>query len=183
LFAPQVNYAAYAFRSIESEVTPNYFAYGLGLTGGYSAAQIFDVAAQVFYYPSKLGRAQPFKEDAALFSYGAEIALRISASVYIGVRGGTYVYNLMTPNRAEEVAGRWTGPGGGLAVGAILPSKRDRSVQISLEAETAVVNRIDDLAPDDSPTRKLDLIKFRVSYVYNGINQLPMFDTFVGNLF
>jgi hypothetical protein len=185
LFSPQVNYTSMSFRPLNAEDTPNYLAYGLGISGGYSAAQVLDLAVQGFYYPSKAGSPKPFEEDVSLYSVGGEIALRVAKTFYIGIRGGNYTYHFLRGNHDDQVLGRWIGPGGGIAVGGIVPqrNKGDRSIQLSLEMETSVLNRVDHDKPADSPTRKLDLIKFCISYVYNGINKLPMFDTFVGELF
>ncbi len=169
LLIPAVRWQSYAFRPLAAEATPNYYGYGAGLTFGYSFNQVVDTAIFTSYSPGTLKQAKFLEEDAVLISYGGEVALRLFQTVYVAVRAGEFTYRLLTPTRADEVQGRWRGPGVGFSLGAQRLFAKHSGFQASVDVTYATMSRADAAADEK---RKIDAFSLTLAYVFNANDNL-----------
>jgi hypothetical protein len=177
---------SFSFAAVDEEPTPNYYGFGFGIDAGYSISQIVDIAAYANYTPGRYKNAEILEEDAVLFGYGGELAVRIASAVYVGVHGGVYQYNLIHQRNDDEVRGSWAGTGGGLAVGAFFPINKSNYWQVALDFARINVSPVNDLAKSyvaatataanndggaasaNFKDRQIDSIAVQLTYLFNG---------------
>ncbi len=178
--SPAMKWGSFAARPEGSEPTPNYYGYGGSFAFGYSAKQVFDLGAYGQYLPGSLREANPSEVDATLISYGGEIAFRIAESVYLGFRGGSSTYHLLDsdPERADELKGKWSGPSGGMAIGAVSKTAKNSFFQTSLEFMQHVVANSDD---SSLGKRRFDSFALSVQYVFNSEKSYLIENSILGN--
>ncbi len=163
---PSLKWGTFAARPEGEEPTPNYYGYGGSFSFGYSARQVFDLGAYGQYLPGSRKEANPSDVDASLISYGGELAFRIAESIYLGFRGGPSNYQLLNPDpeRSDELAGKWSGASGGMAIGAVSRVTKTSFFQTSVEFMQHVVANSDDPALGK---RRFDSFALSVQYVFN----------------
>lgn len=168
LVSAAAKWGSFAARPLDSEPTPNYYGLGLGMNFGYSFSQVFDVTFFSHYLPAHLEASKLGAEGAHMFSYGGEIGLRFSQSVFLAIRAGSGRYKLIQEQQSddlEEVAGSWQGPAGGFSVGAVHPLDKENFFQTSLDVLHAITVDNDNLVDGK---RRFDLFTISVSYVFIG---------------
>jgi hypothetical protein len=163
------NWCNFVFEPKLREPTPNYYGYGARISAGYSIDQMVDLALYGQYSPGRLNSASTTETSAAVYDYGGEIGVRVFDVLYIGAHGGTWNYRLLRRSSEEEVGGAWSGPGGGLSFGMILPVNKEVKWQATLDLGQAVVTKTNKAADDvDLKSRNLSRASVTVSLVYNG---------------
>lgn len=171
--SPSLAWASLASRPLASEATPNYYGYKVATSFGYSLSQVLDLGAFYSYLPAQLNAAKLGGRDILLTSYGGEMALRLGESVYIGLRGGLASYELRTRKHLDEVGGQWTGPAGGIALGAVKKLTKQSFIQTSLELMHTITQRRKNDDQDEALTgeeprrRRFDSLAISVAYVFN----------------
>ena len=163
--APEASWSSFSFEPTHGEVTPNYYGIGLGLSAGYSVSQAFDLGIYGQDLPGRLHAAQFGKGDATLVSYGGELAWRFADTVYFGLHGGLTQYDLKTQTDPTELPGRWSGPSGGLALGAVTRLSKSQFIQATFELTEAVVA---DASNQGLGKRKLDQFAFGLTWAFIG---------------
>lgn len=168
--APEIKWGSFSARPEAGEATPNYYGYGGGLHLGFSAKQVFDMGAYGTYMPGTKGAAEFGAGDATFVTYGGELALRMSQAVYFGLHGGVATYDLKNRTRPEELPGTWSGPSGGLAIGAIHALSKQSFIQTTVDFTHAVVKSDDAAAAQGLTTaakRRFDAFTLSIGYVFN----------------
>jgi hypothetical protein len=131
--------AQFAAKPQSDEPTPNYYGFGLRLSGGYSVRQVFDMGLYGSGLPARRGSPGVSRPDATLIHGGAEFGLRIAKSLLISFYGGPSQYHLERPSDklppGTEVTAGLKGYGGGVAVGAIVPFSKENFLQVTLDFE------------------------------------------------
>ena len=179
LLAPGVSWNNFVFEPVAHENTPNYYGYGGHLSLGYSVMQVLDFAAYGEYVPGQLNAAELGKEGARIYSYGGELAFRIGQALYIGGRGGSAGYSLIQRTYPEEVGGRWTGVGGGVSLGLIIPTSRMNMWQATLDFGQMTVRPVE--TPTD-PARRISHISLKLAFVYNSLHISRLDNAIYNNL-
>ncbi len=164
--SPAVKWSTFATRPEGNEPTPNYYGYGGNFSLGYSAKQVFDFGAYGQYVPGTRQHADLGKADATLVSYGGELGFRIAESVFLGFRGGASDYHLMSadPTRTDELKGKWHGPSGGIALGAVSKVSKQSIFQTNFEVMEHVLHAED---AGDLGKRRFDSFALSVQYIFN----------------
>jgi hypothetical protein len=170
--SPSLRWSSFALRPAADEATPNYYGVGASAAGGYSVAQVFDLGGFYTYVPARLKSASLAGKDATLDSYGADVAFRIADSVYLDFRGGAARYHLIHQTRPEELPGRWHGPAGAVALGAVARLGKQSFFQTSLELLHTVLEN-----QDVPGKRRLDAFALSFAYVYNAEHKFRFEDT------
>jgi hypothetical protein len=173
LASPSAKWTTFSARPEGGEPTPNYFGFAAGLSLGYSVRQVFDLAFNAQFLPARLGNASFGANDSQMIFYGGELGLRIANAVYLGMRAGTAEYRLLYQQREEELPGRWSGPAGGVSLGAIHGASKDHFFQTSLDFLHAVTTRQDSIAGggvQETGKRRFDAISISFAYVFNSYN-------------
>lgn len=173
---PSLRWSSFGLRPIADEPTPNYYGFGGSAALGYSFAQVFDLGGFYTYVPARLKSASLMGHDAILTAYGADVALRLADSVYIGLRGGRAQYQLRSQKLPEEIPGTWTGPAGSVAIGAVSRLGKQSFFQTSLELLHTVIEATEATTPD-SGKRRLDAFAISLAYVYNAHQKFRFEDT------
>ncbi len=178
--APSLKWGTFAARPEGAEPTPNYYGYGGAFALGYSAKQVFDLGAYGQYLPGTRKEANPSQIDATLNSYGGELAFRIAESVYLGFHGGMSSYHLLRadPERTDELKGKWSGPSGGMAIGAVSKTGKNSFFQTSVEFMQHVVANSDD---SSLGKRRFDSFALSVQYMFNSEKSYLVENSILGN--
>ena len=179
LISQGINWNNFVFEPETNEKTPNYYGYGGRISVGYSVAQIWDLALYGQYAPGRLNAAELLKEDARVYSYGAETAFRIADAVYVGGRGGIAGYGLSHRNLPEEVSGRWEGVGGNVSLGLIMPVSRVNMWQASIDFGQVSVKPVEN---PSAATRRISTISVTLAFVYNNLQTTRFDDAIYNNL-
>ncbi len=174
--SPSVRWSSFALRPVEGEPTPNYYGFGASVALGYSVAQILDVGAFYTQVPGRLESAALMGHDASLADYGADVALRLGDSVVLDFRGGRAHYVLRRQKRPEELPGKWTGPAGAVAIGAVSRMGKQSFFQTSLEVLHTVLEN-DDGGSAPMGKRRLDAFALSFAYVYSAHQTFRFEDT------
>lgn len=160
--------AQFAAKPLEDEPTPNYYAFGPKIAFGYSFRQILDMGLYVTGLPGSRGNASANGYDASLVNGGAELALRIAKSIYLGVYGGKSDYRLVRASKSLEPgvewAGRHRGFGGGISLGALVPFSKESFVLVALDFEE---HHFSQSEPDKNQKRVLECFGVTVAYSFN----------------
>lgn len=129
----------FAAKPLTDEPTPNYYGFGLKLSGGYSLRQVFDMGLYASGLPARRGSPGISNPDALLAHGGLELALRLGKSVILAAYGGQSQYRLQHPSEQLPVGVEVTAPlkgyGGGVSVGAIVPFSKEQFLQATLDFE------------------------------------------------
>jgi hypothetical protein len=165
MISPELKWGNYSSRPEDEEPTPNYTGLGGGLHMGYSAGQIFDIAAFGFYIPGALSGSDFGGSDAAFYGYGGEMAFRIKNSVYFALRAGEGAYELYNQKKDWELSGNWGGTIGGISLGAIHQFSKRHFIQTSFDLYHGVM---ENTSGERAQKRKIDGFAVSIGYVFNG---------------
>lgn len=169
---------AHSFRPLEAEETPNYYSVGPYGSFGYSFGKIWDLALFASYSPSKLKKPEVGIEDAQFVYYGLETGFRLARSIFFGIQGGLFDYNLIRSREGPEIDGDWSGLGGAFVLGGLVKASRRASIQVTLNIGTATIEEVD---AEEVQQRRIDWIGVSVGYVYIGLDSLSFGNVFLND--
>jgi len=189
LAAAGVSPAVYSFDPTSddaSDPTPNYSGLGVNATVGYSIAQVLDIAAGARYMPGQRDGFGVGAEDVNVQWFGGELGLRTEKSLYAALRAGSTSYNLVSQAATGDLAGSWSGSGGGISVGVLFPIDRQTAWQATFDVLHAIMEADD--VPETGGTsvgkRRVTGVGLSLTFVFNAWQNTAientMFKSFLG---
>lgn len=160
------HWKTFSFEPKDDEKTPNYYGFGARLGLGYSFNQVFDVDLWGEYTPGRLKSAEIGIEDSVLGGYGGELAFRIQKTIFIGLRGGGFFYNLVSQKDENEIDGRWAGVGGILSIGASFANSKESFWQVTLDSSYISLSA-EESTEGEEEDRVINAFSVSLAYAFN----------------